>query len=148
MQVITSSTLTVLHDGQFCVGICEHAESGRYGACRVVFGATEPTDPEILAFVCARWATLPFDYADDHAAEALRSAAAALAHANPKRRQREARKQVEGMGIGTKAQQAMSAGYEARKDERKAATRQAKQEESERRFALKQQKRKQKHRGR
>ncbi len=52
------------------------------------------------------------------------------------------------MGIGTKAQQAMSAGYEARKDERKAATRQAKQEESERRFALKQQKRKQKHRGR
>ena len=135
MQVITSSTLTVLHDGQFCVGICEHAESGRYGACRVVF-------------VCARWATLPFDYADDHAAEALRSAAAALAHANPKRRQREARKQVEGMGIGTKAQQAMSAGYEARKDERKAATRQAKQEESERRFALKQQKRKQKHRGR
>ena len=123
MQVITSSTLTVLHDGQFCVGICEHAESGRYGACRVVFGATEPTDT-------------------------LRSAAAALAHANPKRRQREARKQVEGMGIGTKAQQAMSAGYEARKDERKAATRQAKQEESERRFALKQQKRKQKHRGR
>ena len=78
----------------------------------------------------------------------MRSAAAALAHANPKRRQREARKQVEGMGIGTKAQQAMSAGYEARKDERKAATRQAKQEESERRFALKQQKRKQKHRGR
>ncbi len=64
MQVITSSTLTVLHDGQFCVGICEHAESGRYGACRVVFGATEPTDTEILAFVCARWATLPFDYAD------------------------------------------------------------------------------------
>ena len=61
---------------------------------------------------------------------------------------RSARKQVEGMGIGTKAQQAMSAGYEARKDERKAATRQAKQEESERRFALKQQKRKQKHRGR
>ena len=148
MQVITSSTLTVLHDGQFWVGICEHAESGRYGACRVVFGATEPTDTEILAFVCARWATLPFDYADDQAAEALQSAAAALAHANPKRRQREARKQVEGAGIGTKAQQAMSAGYEARKNERKAASRQAKQEESERRFALKQQKRKQKHRGR
>ncbi len=71
MQVITSSTLTVLHDGQFWVGICEHAEAGRYGACRVVFGATEPTDTEILAFVCARWATLPFDYADDQAAEAL-----------------------------------------------------------------------------
>lgn len=42
----------------------------------------------------------------------------------------------------------MSAGYEARKDERKAATRQAKQEESELPLALKQQKRKQKHRGR
>ena len=148
MQVITPVNADRAARRPIWVGICEHAESGRYGACRVVFGATEPTDTEILAFVCARWATLPFDYADDQAAEALQSAANRYTYRNPKRRQREARKQVEGAGIGTKAQQAMSAGYEARKDERKAASRQAKQEESERRFALKQQKRKQKHRGR
>ncbi len=144
MQVDISSTLTVLHDGQFWVGICEHAESGRYGACRVVFGAVEPTDGEILAFVCERWSGLPFDLAADP--EAMRSAV--LEHANPKRRQREARKQLERAGIGTKAQQAMSAGYEARKEERKADAREARHEEAERRFAMKRQKRKEKHRGR
>lgn len=143
MQVITSSTLTVLHDGQFWVGIFEHADEGRYGACRVVFGATEPTDTELLAFVARRWSALPFDLA----ADLSQGADAALAHANPKRRQREARKLVERAGVGTKAQQAMSASYEARKTERKAAAREAREAEAEHRFALKQQKRKVKHRG-
>ena len=147
MQVITSSTLTVLHDGQFWVGICEHAESGRYGACRVVFGATEPTDTEILAFVCARWATLPFDYADDQAAEALQSAAAALAHANPKRRQREARKQVEGAGIGTKAQQAIAEMREQGKAAARKKSAAERRETASRKRALRSEKRKEKHRG-
>ena len=145
MQVITSSTLTVLHDGQFWVGICEHREAERYGACRVVFGATEPTDTEIQEFVLRHWASLNFALVLNDADGAR---PAVLAHANPKRRQREARKQVEQTGVGTKAQQAMSAAYEAHKDERKQASREARQEESARRFALKQQKRKQKHRGR
>lgn len=143
MQVTTSSMLTVLHDGQFWVGIFEHADEGRYGACRVVFGATEPTDTELLAFIVRRWAALPFRLASDPS----QAMDAALAHANPKRRQREARKLVERAGVGTKAQQAMSAAYEERKTERKAATREARQEAAERRFALKQQKRKAKHRG-
>ncbi|WP_080802453.1 YjdF family protein [Arabiibacter massiliensis] len=143
MQVITSSTLTVLHDGQFWVGICEHtdAEEGRYGACRVVFGAVEPADTEMLAFVCARWASLPFAQVE------AEEAGAAPSHANPKRRQREARRQVERAGLGTKAQQAMSAAYEERKQERKAGARDAREAEAERQYALKQQKRKQKHLG-
>lgn len=143
MQVITSSTLTVLHDGQFWVGVCEHADEGRYGACRVVFGATEPTDTEIMAFVARRWTTLPFDLA----ADASETSDAVLAHANPKRRQREARKQVRNAGVGTKAQQAMSASYEAQKGERKAAAREARQAAVDHQFSLKQQKRKAKHRG-
>ena len=144
MQVITSSTLTVLHDGQFWVGIFEHADEGRYGACRVVFGATEPTDTELLAFVARRWSVLPFDLAADPSP----ASDAALAHANPKRRQREARKQIERAGVGTKAQQAMSASYEQRKEERKGDARERRRAEAERQFALKQQKRKEKHRGR
>lgn len=145
MKVTTSSRLTMLHDGQFWVAICEHAdaEAGRYGACRVVFGATEPAVTEILAFVCARWTKLPFDYSEDAAV----AAALPVAHANPKRRQREAHRQVERAAVGTKAQQAMSAGYETRKQERKAASRAARQKEAEHQFTLKQQKRKQKHRG-
>ena len=103
MQVTTSITLTVLHDGQFWIGIFEHADEGRYGACRVVFGAAEPT---------------------------------------------EARKLVERAGVGTKAQQAMSVSYEARKIESRALAREARQAQAERRFALRRQKRKQKHLGR
>lgn len=135
MNVIASSTLTVFHDGQFWIGICEHMDEGRYGACRIVFGATEPTDTELLAFVCTRWASLPFGLVEGAGIQAP-------PHANPKRRQREARKQVEHAGIGTKAQQAMSAAYEERKTERKAASREAREAEAKRRFALKQEKRK------
>ena len=139
-KISVSSTLTVYHDGQFWVGVCERAEGGRYGVCRVVFGAAEPTDSEILAFVCERWATLPFAYAvapgvGPGSASAVAPAsgsgdaggrfAAYPGHTNPKRRQRE-----------------------ARKHERKAAARNARRDEAARRFALKQQKRKRKHRGR
>ena len=139
MQVTTSITLTVLHDGQFWIGIFEHADEGRYGACRVVFGAAEPTDVELVAFIVRRWTTLAFDMAADPSA----TADAVLSHANPKRRQREARKLVERAGVGTKAQQAMSVSYEARKIESRALAREARQAQAERRFALRRQKRKQ-----
>ncbi|WP_258737481.1 YjdF family protein, partial [Eggerthella lenta] len=78
MQVTTSITLTVLHDGQFWIGIFEHADEGRYGACRVVFGAAEPTDVELVAFIVRRWTTLAFDMAADPSA----TADAVLSHAN------------------------------------------------------------------
>ncbi|OUO87559.1 hypothetical protein B5F40_13565 [Gordonibacter sp. An230] len=174
-KISVSSTLTVYHDGQFWVGICERAEGGRYEACRIVFGAAEPTDPEILAFVCERWAKLPFAFAplsatgpdiasasgdpgasgDSGGSKGCGGSgvsgvcfAASLRHANPKRRQREARKLVEAVGAGTKAQRALAAAREARKGERKAAVRAARREEAARRFALRRQKRKRKHRGR
>lgn len=151
MQVNTSSTLTVLHDGQFWVGICEHAESGRYGACRIVFGAVEPADTYILALVCHMWEKLPFNYELDASSDALREAADALEHTNPKRRARKAHKWVAKAstagGVGTKAQQAISAGYEARKVARSQNTRQARAQDVQRKRALKQQKRKQKHKG-
>ena len=143
-KISVSSTLTVYHDGQFWVGVCERAEGGRYGVCRVVFGAAEPTDVELVAFIVRRWTTLAFDMAADPSA----TADAVLSHANPKRRQREARKLVERAGVGTKAQQAMSISYEARKIESRALAREARQAQAERRFALRRQKRKQKHRGR
>ena len=108
-----------------------------------MFGAVEPADVELLEFVVRRWATLSFDMAADPSA----TADAVLSHANPKRRQREARKLVERAGVGTKAQQAMSVSYEARKIESRALAREARQAQAERRFALRRQKRKQKHRG-
>ena len=55
MQVSISSTLTILHDGRFWVGICERRDGALYGACRFVFGP-EPvsyTHLVIEAFACA-----------------------------------------------------------------------------------------------
>ena len=60
---------------------------------------------------------------------------------NPKRKQREVRKQVQNIGIGTKSQQ------EQLKTERKTESREQREAEKQRRFELKQQKRQEKHRG-
>ena len=67
---------------------------------------------------------------------------------NPKRRQREARKQSQVIGIGTKSQQALQLQREENKLERKVISREMKEAEKQKQFELKQQKRKEKHRGR
>ena len=67
---------------------------------------------------------------------------------NPKRIQREVRKQVQNAGIGTKSQQALKLQQEQLKTERKAVSREQREAEKQRQFELKQQKRKEKHRGR
>ena len=66
---------------------------------------------------------------------------------NPKRKHREARKQSQVSGIGTKSQQALQLQREENKLERKIISREIKEAEKQRQFELKQQKRKEKHRG-
>lgn len=65
-----------------------------------------------------------------------------------KRVQREVRKQVQNAGIGTKSQQALKLQQEQLKTERKTVSREQREAEKQRQFELKQQKRKEKHRGR
>ena len=67
---------------------------------------------------------------------------------NPKRLQRQIRKEVAAMGIGTKSQQALQMQREESKLVRKVLSRKQREEEKQRQFELKQQKRKAKHRGR
>ena len=67
---------------------------------------------------------------------------------NPKRVQRDVKKQLQDQGIGTRSQQALKLQQEQMKTERKSFSREKREEEKERMFALKQQKRKEKHRGR
>lgn len=67
---------------------------------------------------------------------------------NPKRVQREVRKQVQNTGIDTKSQQALKLQQEQLKTERKAVSREEREAEKQRKYELKQQKRKEKHRGR
>ena len=66
---------------------------------------------------------------------------------NPKRRQREAGRQMERSGIGTKSQQALQMQLEQNKQERKVKSREQRLAEAERQFALKQHKKREKHKG-
>lgn len=67
---------------------------------------------------------------------------------NPKRARRMARRSLAVQGVGTKAQQALALARGAGKQARAAARREQEQADRERRFALRVQRRKEKHRGR
>jgi Protein of unknown function (DUF2992). len=62
--------------------------------------------------------------------------------------QREIAQHIQNPGVGTKAQLALKALQEERKAERKEITKQNKETEKERQFELRQQKKKEKHKGR
>ena len=66
---------------------------------------------------------------------------------NPKRAQRDAKKQTLETGIGTKSQQALKLQQEQNKQERKVRSREQRDAKSQRLFELKQMKKKEKHRG-
>ena len=138
-KIRVSSTLTVYHDGQFWVGTFERIEEEKLSACRVVFGA-EPSNEEIEQLICKRWNDLRFT--KPIAAEEPPKPAS-----NPKRRQREAARELGQRGPSTKAQQALSEEREAAAEKRKANQRERREQDKEQRFEQRQQKRKQKHRG-
>ena len=66
---------------------------------------------------------------------------------NPKRRSRNARKQVENTGIGTKSQQALKLQQEESKAERRQISKEQRDAEKQKQFELKKQKRREKHKG-
>lgn len=130
--------VTVYFEEPFWVGVFERIENDRLSVCKVTFGA-EPKKCELWSFLLRHYATLLFS--EGVLIEPKRRAD------NPKRRQRMVQQQMRHVGIGTRSQQALAAQRDAQKTERKAVTRAQKEAESERRFVLKQQKRKDKHRG-
>ena len=66
---------------------------------------------------------------------------------NPKRMQRDAKKQMQENGIGTRSQQALKMQQEQNKQERKLRSRERKEADEQRIFELKQQKKREKHKG-
>ena len=137
MEKITGK-LTVFFDDPFWVGVFERIEENKLSVCRVVFGA-EPKDYEVYAFILKNYSNLKFSSSIEVEVK--------KGNANPKRLQREARKQVKQVGIGTKSQLALQQQREEMKLERKTKIRQRRELEKQRKFELKQEKRKQKHRG-
>lgn len=131
--------LTVLFDPPFWIGLFERERGGRYEACRVVFGA-EPRDFEVYAYILDHYDRLAFS-------PALASGPETDREVNPKRAQREARRQTQPSGIGTKAQQALQLQREQQKTERKAVSKERREAQRERKLALRQEKRREKHKG-
>ena len=134
-----SGRLTVFFEEPFWTGVFERISEGQLSVCKVTFGA-EPKDYEIYVFILKNYCRLQFS--------PVVAADVKEAGCNPKRKQREVRKQVQNTGIGTKSQQALKLQQEQLKAERKAANRERREAEKHRQFELKQQKRKEKHRGR
>ena len=134
----TGCCLTVWFEEPFWVGMFERTDGGRLSVAKVVFGA-EPKDVEVYAYVLRHYNGLIFSPAVDACVKAMPR--------SPKRQLRDVKKQLENRGAGTRSQQALKMQQEQGRAERKARTRAQKGAEEQRRFAMKQQKRKDKHRG-
>lgn len=134
----TREMLTVYFEEPFWVGIFERISGGRLTVCKVTFGA-EPKDYEVQEFILKHYSRLRFSPAVEIK---VRSAAD-----HPKRRIRNAKKQLEHSGVGTKSQQALQRQREESKTERRRCGKRQKEAEEQRKFDLKQQKRREKHRG-
>ena len=100
--------LTVYFEEPFWVGVFERIEDGKLSVSKVTFGA-EPKDYEVLEYVQKHYAGLKFSPAVDTVVKDIER--------NPKRMQREARKQMQKTGIGTKSQQALKLQQEQNKQE-------------------------------
>lgn len=134
----TSGKLTVLFEEPFWVGVFERVSGGKLSVCKVTFGA-EPKDYEIWEFILNHYYELKFSPAVE--TEEKKTAD------NPKRRKRNAKKQLQNQGIGTKSQQALQMQREEMKAERRIISKEQREAEKLRRFRLRQQKQKEKHRG-
>ena len=130
--------LTVFFEDPFWVGVFERRIGKKLSVCKVTFGA-EPKDCEVLEFVLNHYYELSFSPAITVGSRQTAD--------NPKRRQREARKQTEQSGISTKSQEALRLQREEMKTERRQISREEREEEEARRFELKQIKRKEKQKG-
>ncbi|EQF24968.1 hypothetical protein QEW_2210 [Clostridioides difficile CD160] len=134
-----SGKLTVLFEEPFWIGVFERQDGKKYEACRVVFGA-EPKEVEVYEFILERFFSL--DFGSIKLEKNVNNDKIGY-----KRMQRIVKKEQEKETIGTKAQNALKLQYEERKQDKKILAKDRKEEEKERLFNLKQEKRKAKHKG-
>lgn len=133
-----SGKLTVFFEDPFWVGVFERVAGGKLSVAKVTFGA-EPREYEVLEFINRHYFHLQFSPAIKIDVKDVKK--------NPKRAQRDAKKQTLGNGIGTKSQQALKLQQEQNKLVRKERSKKEREDENNRLFEMKQQKKKEKHKG-
>ena len=113
-----SGKLTVYFEEPFWVGVFERIEDGKLSAAKVTFGA-EPKDYEVQEYIQKCYSGLKFSPAVETVVKEIKR--------NPKRMQREAKRQMQETGIGTKSQQALKLQQEQNKQERNVRSREQKE---------------------
>ncbi|MCM3639858.1 YjdF family protein [Priestia aryabhattai] len=135
-------SLTIYHDGQFWVGIIEVVEDGKLRAFRYVFG-TEPKDTEIFDFIYYKLLNI----INQSVHSGIDVEGKSDKKINPKRLQRQVAKQINKVGVSTKAQEAMKQEYEEMKKSKKKSAKQYREELKDQKYLMKKQKAKAKHKG-
>ena len=102
--------LTVFFEDPFWVGVFEKIDNGKLSVCKVAFGS-EPKDYEVWEFILQNYFKLKFSPPIEVSTKRESK--------NPKRRQREAKKQLEVTRIGTKSQRKYALKKQKRKDKHK-----------------------------
>ena len=133
-----SGKLTVFFENPFWVGIFEDFENDNLSVCKVTFGS-EPKEYEIYDFILKKFYNLRFS---NEMKSNFRKKAK-----NPKRRQREIKKELQSKKFLKKSEEILKLQYKENKKERKIKTKEEKEAEKQRKFLLKQEKKKQKHKG-
>ena len=133
-----SGKLTVYFEDPFWVGVFERIGDGKLSVAKMTFGA-EPKDYELQEYIQKCYFSLKFSPAVDTVVKDIKR--------NPKRMQRETKRKMQETGIGTKSQQALKLQQEQNKQERKVRSREKKEADELRMFELKQQKKREKHKG-
>ena len=108
----TNGKLTLYFEEPFWVGVFERIEDGKLSVAKVIFGA-EPKDYEVQEYIQQYYFSLKFSPAVETIVKDIKR--------NPKRMQREVKKQMLETGIGTKSQQALKLQQEQNSIKRKAA---------------------------
>lgn len=136
---VSKASFTVYFEPPFWVGLYQREDGDSCRVCKITFGR-EPRDQEVLEWLLQNHWKMRFSppVAGERKAASL---------PNPKRLRREARKAVSPAGTGTKAQQALQLQREQHKMQRQAGSKERREAEQERKLALRQEKRRQKHRG-
>lgn len=133
---------TIFFEKRFWVATFERIDKEGYAVARHVFGA-EPTDPEVHDFVLHHYHELNFGE--------FKTFDLQIKRMNPKRVQREVRREMEKiketMMPSTFAQDYMREELEKKKKEKRHESSAEKQARKDEQFAIKQQKKKAKHRG-
>lgn len=130
--------LTVFFENPFWVGVFEHVENNFLIVSKVTFGA-EPKDYEVLDYIIKNYYSLVFSPAVETKIKKDKT--------NPKKAQRDVRKQMQVSGIGTESQLALKSQHEQNKKESKVRRREEKEADELKRFLLKQYKKRKKHKG-